>query len=82
MDKGVNTTILNAKNTLAKTINSVLKEGIPPVVVSMIVEGLYNELDVLVKQTVEKEQEQIQTQKEAEQSQVLYNTENNNEEVN
>lgn len=82
MDKGVNTTILNAKNTLAETINSVLKEGIPPVIVSMIVEGLYNELDVLVKQTVEKEQEQIQTQKEAEQSQVLYNTENNNEEVN
>lgn len=82
MDKGVNTTILNAKNTLAETINSVLKEGIPPVIVSMIVEGLYNELDVLVKQTVEKEQEQIQAQKEAEQSQVLYNTENNNEEVN
>lgn len=82
MDKGVNTTILNAKNTLAEAINSVLKEGIPPVVVSMIVEGLYNELDVLVKQTVEKEQEQIQAQKEAEQSQVLYNIENNNEEVN
>lgn len=82
MDKGVNTTILNAKNTLAETINSVLKEGIPPVIVLMIVEGLYNELDVLVKQTVEKEQEQIQAQKEAEQSQVLYNTENNNEEVN
>lgn len=82
MDKGVNTTILNAKNTLAETINSVLKEGIPPVVVSMIVEGLYNELDILVKQTIEKEQEQIQTQKEAEQSQVLYNMENKNEEVN
>jgi len=82
MDKGVNTTILNAKNTLAETINSVLKEGIPPVVVSMIVEGLYNELDVLVKQTIEKEQEQIKTQKEAEQSQVLYNMENKNEEVN
>ena len=82
MDKGVNTTILNAKNTLAETINSVLKEGIPPVVVSMIVEGLYNELDILVKQTIEKEQEQIQTQKEAEQSQVLYSMENNNEEVN
>lgn len=82
MDKGVNTTILNAKNTLAETINSVLKEGIPPVVVSMIVEGLYNELDVLVKQTIEKEQEQIKTQKEAEQNQVLYNMENNNEEVN
>lgn len=82
MDKGVNTTILNAKNTLAETINSVLKEGIPPVVVSMIVEGLYNELDILVKQTIEKEQEQIQTQKEAEQNQVLYNMENNNEEVN
>lgn len=82
MDKGVNTTILNAKNTLAETINSVLKEGIPPVVISMIVEGLYNELDILVKQTIEKEQEQIQTQKEAEQNQVLYNMENNNEEVN
>ena len=82
MDKGVNTTILNAKNTFAETINSVLKEGIPPVVVSMIVEGLYNELDILVKQTIEKEQEQIQTQKEAEQNQVLYNMENNNEEVN
>lgn len=82
MDKGVNTTILNAKNTLAETIISVLKEGIPPVVVSMIVEGLYNELDILVKQTVEKEQEQLKTQKEAEQSQVLYNSENNNEEVN
>ena len=82
MDKGVNTTILNAKNTLTETIISVLKEGIPPVVVSMIVEGLHNELDILVKQTVEKEQEQLKTQKEAEQSQVLYNSENNNEEVN
>lgn len=81
MDKGVNTTILNAKNTLAETINNILKDGVPPVVVSMIVEGLYNELDVLVKQTVEKEQEQFQSKKELEDNQVLYK-ENNSEEVN
>lgn len=81
MDRGVNTTILNAKNTLAETINNILKEGIPPVVVSMIVEGLYNELDNLVKKTVEKEQEQFQNKKELEDNQVLYK-ENNSEEVN
>lgn len=81
MDRGVNTTILNAKNTLAETINNILKDGVPPVVVSMIVEGLYNELDVLVKQTVEKEQEQFQSKKELEDNQVLYK-ENNSEEVN
>lgn len=81
MDRGVNTTILNAKNTLAETINNILKDGVPPVVVSMIVEGLYNELDVLVKQTVEKEQEQFQNKKELEDNQVLYK-ENNSEEVN
>lgn len=81
MDRGVNTTILNAKNTLAETINNILKDGVPPVVVSMIVECLYNELDVLVKQTVEKEQEQFQSKKELEDNQVLYK-ENNSEEVN
>lgn len=81
MDRGVNTTILNAKNTLAETINNILKDGVPPVVVSMIVEGLYNELDILVKQTVEKEQEQFQNKKELEDNQVLYK-ENNSEEVN
>lgn len=81
MDRGVNTTILNAKNTLAETINNILKDGVPPVVVSMIVEGLYNELDILVKQTVEKEQEQFQSKKELEDNQVLYK-ENNSEEVN
>lgn len=63
MDRGVNTTILNAKDTLAETINNILKDGVPPIVVSMIVEGLYNELDILVKQTVEKEQEQFQSKK-------------------
>lgn len=81
MDRGVNTTILNAKDTLAETINNILKDGVPPVVVSMIVEGLYNELDILVKQTVEKEQEQFQSKKELEDNQVLYK-ENNREEVN
>ena len=81
MDRGVNTTILNAKDTLAETINNILKDGVPPVVVSMIVEGLYNELDILVKQTVEKEQEQFQSKKELEDNQVLYK-ENNSEEVN
>ena len=81
MDRGVNTTILNAKNTLAETINNILKDGVPPIVVSMIVEGLYNELDILVKQTVEKEQEQFQSKKELEDNQVLYK-ENNREEVN
>ena len=81
MDRGVNTTILNAKDTLAETINNILKDGVPPVVVLMIVEGLYNELDVLVKQTVEKEQEQFQSKKELEDNQVLYK-ENNSEEVN
>lgn len=81
MDRGVNTTILNAKETLAETINSILKDGVPPIVVSMIVEGLYNELDVLVKQTIEKEQEQFQNKKELEDNQVLYK-ENNKEEVN
>lgn len=60
MDRGVNTTILNAKNTLAETINNILKEGIPPVVVSMIVEGLYNELDILVKKTCEQEAKQLE----------------------
>lgn len=81
MDIGVNTTILNAKDTLAETINNILKDGVPPIVVSMIVEGLYNELDILVKQTVEKEQEQFQSKKELEDNQVLYK-ENNREEVN
>lgn len=81
MDRGVNTTILNAKETLAETINNILKDGVPPIVVSMIVEGLYNELDILVKQTVEKEQEQFQSKKELEDNQVLYK-ENNREEVN
>ncbi len=81
MDRGVNTTILNAKDTLAETINNILKDGVPPIVVSMIVEGLYNELDILVKQTVEKEQEQFQRKKELEDNQVLYK-ENNREEVN
>lgn len=81
MDRGVNTTILNAKDTLAETINNILKDGVPPIVVSMIVEGLYNELDILVKQTVEKEQEQFQSKKELEDNQVLYK-ENNREEVN
>lgn len=81
MDRGVNTTILNAKDTLAETINNILKDGVPPIVVSMIVEGLYNELDILVKQTVEKEQEQFQSKKELEDKQVLYK-ENSKEEVN
>lgn len=81
MDRGVNTTILNAKETLAETINNILKDGVPPIVVSMIVEGLYNELDILVKQTVEKEQEQFQSKKELEDKQVLYK-ENSKEEVN
>ena len=81
MDRGVNTTILNAKDTLAETINNILKDDVPPIVVSMIVEGLYNELDILVKQTVEKEQEQFQSKKELEDNQVLYK-ENNREEVN
>lgn len=81
MDRGVNTTILNAKDTLAETINNILKDGVPPIVVSMIVEGLYNELDILVKQTVEKEQEQFQSKKELEDNQVLYK-ENNREEAN
>lgn len=81
MDRGVNTTILNAKDTLTETINNILKDGVPPIVVSMIVEGLYNELDILVKQTVEKEQEQFQSKKELEDNQVLYK-ENNREEVN
>ena len=81
MDRGVNTTILNAKDTLAETINNILKDGVPPIVVSMIVEGLYNELDILVKQTVEKEQEQFQRKKELDDNQVLYK-ENNREEVN
>ena len=81
MDRGVNTTILNAKDTLAETINNILKDGVPPIVVSMIVEGLYNELDILVKQTVEKEQEQFQSKKELEDNQVLYK-ENSKKEVN
>lgn len=81
MDRGVNTTILNAKDTLAETINNILKDGVPPIVVSMIVEGLYNELDILVKQTVKKEQEQFQSKKELEDKQVLYK-ENSKEEVN
>ena len=81
MDRGVNTTILNAKDTLAETINNILKDGVPPIFVSMIVEGLYNELDILVKQTVEKEQEQFQSKKELEDKQVLYK-ENSKEEVN
>lgn len=77
MNKGVNTIILNAKETLAETINSVLKEGVPPVVVSMIVEGLYNELDVLAKKTIEKENEQVQKQQELNDSQVLYDPKDN-----
>nr|DAF72304.1 MAG TPA: hypothetical protein [Caudoviricetes sp.] len=60
MDRGVNTTILNAKNTLAETINNILKDGVPPIIVSMIVEGLYNELDTLVKKTCEQEAKQFE----------------------
>ena len=77
--KGVNTAILEGKQLMADTVNGLLKEGIPPIVVSMVIEGLYNELNDLVAKTIDKEKEQVQKQQELNDSQVLYEPEDDQE---
>ena len=75
MNKGINTVILEGRQLMANTVNKLLEEGVPPTVLSMIIEGLYKELNSIVNKTIEKEKEQIENQKELEGSQVLYEPE-------
>lgn len=58
MNKGINTMIASAKEELASKINELLQQGIPPVVVSMMLEGLYNEVENLVDKVCTQEVEQ------------------------
>lgn len=60
MNKGVNTMIASAKEELASKINELLQQGIPPVVVSMMLEGLYNEIENLVDKVCTQEVEQYE----------------------
>lgn len=72
MDKGVNTIILDAKQSITNTINEVLKQGVPVIVVNMIVESLLRDLDGALTNTIKQEQDKYEKQQEVQSEQVPY----------
>ena len=73
--KGVNTLIVEAKDNLTNAINDCIKTGIPPAMVSMMLESLLMDLNNNVKVILEKEKQEYEEKEEAESNQVKYEEE-------
>lgn len=74
MKKGMNTAILEGRQSLTNLVNGMLSE-IPAAAVAMMLENLYNELNKVVEEAAEKEKEEVLRQEEAESQQVVYDPE-------
>lgn len=70
--KGVNTLIVEAKDNLTNAINDCIKTGIPPAMVSIIVESLLMDLNNNVKVLLDKEKQEYEEQEKVESEQVVY----------
>lgn len=70
--KGVNMLIVEAKDNLTNSINDCIKTGIPPAMVSIIVESLLMDLNNNVKVLLEKEKQEYEEQEKVESEQVVY----------
>lgn len=70
--KGVNTLIVEAKDNLANAINDCIKTGIPPAMVSMMLESLLMDLNNNVKVLLDKEKQEYEEQEKVESEQVVY----------
>ena len=73
--KGVNTLIVEAKDNLTNAINDCIKTGIPPAMVSMMLESLLMDLNNNVKVILEKEKQEYEEQEKVESEQVKYEEE-------
>lgn len=70
--KGVNMLIVEAKDNLTNAINDCIKTGIPPAMVSMMLESLLMDLNNNVKVILEKEKQEYEEQEKVESEQVVY----------
>ena len=70
--KGVNTLIVEAKDNLTNAINDCIKTGIPPAMVSMMLESLLMDLNNNVKVLLDKEKQEYEEQEKVESEQVVY----------
>lgn len=78
--KGANTIVIETKDSLVNAVNECIQNGVPAAMVSIILEDVLKELNNNIKKVLEIEKQEYETQLEAENQQVEYvpEEENNN----
>lgn len=77
--KGINTIVVEAKDSIVKTVNDCMKQGLPSAMVSIMLEGILMDLNNNVKKVLETEQDEYNKELEKEKNQVEYIPEQNGE---
>lgn len=70
--KGINTIVVEAKDSIVRTVNDCMKQGLPSAMVSIMLEGILMDLNNNVKKVLETEQEEYNKELEKEKNQVEY----------
>ncbi len=60
--KGINTITNEIKNYLTDTVNTYLQQGVPPTIISLIIENINYELKIVSDKVVKEEQTKFKEQ--------------------
>ncbi len=77
--KRINTIVVEAKDSIVKTVNDCIKQGLPSAMVSIMLEGILMDLNNNVKKVLEAEQKEYEKELKTEKNQVKYVPEQNGE---
>ncbi len=64
--KGINTITNEIKNYLTDIVNTYLQQGIPPTIISLIIENIDYELKIVSEKAIKDEQKQFEEKKQKE----------------
>ena len=64
--KGINTITNEIKNYLTDIVNTYLQQGIPPTIISLIIENIDYELKIVSEKAIKDEQKQFKEKKQKE----------------
>lgn len=64
--KGINTITNEIKNYLTDIVNTYLQQGVPPTIISLIVENIDYELKIVSEKAIKDEQKQFEEKKQKE----------------
>lgn len=64
--KGINTITNEIKNYLTDIVNTYLQQGIPPTIISLIIENIDYELKIVSEKAIKDEQKQFEEMKQKE----------------